>query len=126
MERVAHYLEAIEQINLAQKELDQIVETVAKAAEILPERWASVSVVASQERFVPEVPTGEKRHAISEAQWPSIAIISRCLSQLHEAYESAEAAWDAIEPEYRAQLVSPPKKFAGAEHHEALAGRSEA
>lgn len=126
MESIARYLEAIQEINLAQNELDRIVEMVVGAAQILPEGWARVSVVSTKEPFLPQVPEGEERYSISAAQWPSIARITKCLSQLHQAYDGAEAAWDDISPEYRERLASPPKKFPNAQHHAALAGQSEA
>jgi hypothetical protein len=115
LETVARYLEAIHDINTAQKELDQIIKAVEKAARILPDRWASVSIMATKEPFIPDLPEGEERHSISGGQWPSIGRITRALSEMHKAYDAAEAAWDEIEPEFRGRLVPPPRKFSGAE-----------
>ena len=111
MECVVRYLEAIDEINLAEKELDDIINTVAKAAQVLPARWASVSVVGAKEPFTPEVPPHAERCSISAAQWPSIERLSRALSEMHRAYDAAEAAWDQIGHDVRQRLSSPPKRF---------------
>jgi hypothetical protein len=124
VESVARYLEAIQEINLAQEELDQIVKTVETAARFLPEHWAVVSVVDSKEPFVPSVPANKQVCSISAPQWPSVSRIASALSQMHRAHDAAEAAWTQIEPEFRGRLVPPPKRFPNPELDWPVAPRS--
>jgi hypothetical protein len=124
MESVARYLEAIQEINLAQQELDQIVKSVQKAARFLPEHWAVISVVGGKEPFHPQVPADEEVCSISAPQWPSVSRIANALSQMHRAHDAAEAAWNEIEPEFRGRLVPPPKRFPSRELESPVTARS--
>ena len=111
MEAIAKYLEAIQQINVADRELEQMLESVKQTMQALPDRWATLSVPDIAEPLVPDVPSSHERSTLSSAQWPTIDQIARVLSQMHQAYDAAEVAWENVEPKLRGFLFSPPKRF---------------
>ncbi len=113
METVARYLDAIREIDAADRELDRILETVRRTTRTLPAHWATLSVLGIEEPLIPNVPSSQSRSAISATQWPKIEQIARVLSRMHRAYEAAEAAWANVTPEFRDRLASPPKRFPG-------------
>ena len=111
MEAIAKYLEAIQQINVADRELDQMLESVNQTVQALPDRWATLTVPDIAEPLVPDVPSSHERNTLSSAQWPTIDQIARILVQMHQAYDAAEVAWENLEPKLRNLLCSPPKRF---------------
>jgi hypothetical protein len=111
LEAIAKYLEAIQQINVADRELDQMLESVKLTVQALPDRWATLSVPDIAEPLVPDVPSSYERSTLSSAQWPTIDQIARILAQMHQAYDAAEVAWENLEPNLRDFLFSPPKRF---------------
>ncbi len=121
MEAVAKYLEAIQQINVADRELDQMLERVKQTVQALPDRWATLSVPDIAEPLMPDVPSSHERSTLSSAQWPTIDQIARILSQMHQAYDAAELAWENVEPKLRDFLFSPPKRFPPRDRLNALA-----
>jgi hypothetical protein len=111
LETVANYLEAIEEINLAERELEALVQTVIKAGSTLATDWATLSVQGVDNPLSPDVPAGLRRRVIKPAQWPTIEKIAQVLSQMHKAHEAAEAAWKNVTPKLRARLSPPPERF---------------
>jgi hypothetical protein len=112
---IRQYLEAINEINEADRELRGILTTVRRTARLLPERWATLSVLGIDQPLIPEVPPGHERHAIKSTHWPTIEHIARVLSRVHRSYDAAEAVWATMAPELRGRLSPPPKKFIGVE-----------
>jgi hypothetical protein len=126
LEAIAKYLEAIQQINVADRELDQMLENVKQTVQALPDRWATLSVPDIAEPLVPDVPSSHERSTLSSAQWPTIDQIARVLSQMHQAYDAAEVAWENVEPRLRDFLFSPPTRFPPGDRLIALARTSSA
>jgi hypothetical protein len=112
LDSVTNYLEAIEEINNADRELDQILGVVTKAARVLLKRWATLSVVGIDEPFIPSVTSRHPLSAIDSSEWPSIERIALTLSRMHRAYEGAQAAWNELTPESQNRLTPPPAKLA--------------
>jgi hypothetical protein len=110
VDTVVRYLETIDEINRADKELDQILECLSPSARTRPRQRMS----PSERRAFP----GPAVQAICDpdvadrsTRGPTVDEIVKALARVHCAYAAAEAAWGSIEPKVRQRLALPPKRF---------------
>ena len=110
VDTVVHYLEAIDEINRADEDLDRILECLSPSARTRPRQRMSTS-----ERRETPGPAGQAIRdpdvADRSARGPAVDEIVKALARVHRAYAAAEVAWGSIEPKVRQQLASPPKRF---------------
>ena len=103
-------LEAIQRINDADHDLDQMLESVNQTVQALPDCWATLTIrIASRCCQTYRAPLSGIPS--SRLNGPRSMRLRGFSAQMHQAYDAAELAWENLEPKLRDFLCSPPKRF---------------
>lgn len=92
--------------------LIRAVVSVGHALEHYPEGF---SFTGTEAAITPQIATHQRR-GLSAQEWPSAERLQIALSNWHQAYGEANAAWNAVPKETQASLRSPVRPDSSVRH----------